>query len=300
MKHGKQLKFGGLGIVLVFISGLFSILLSVNVHGSPLPDALGRKVKANNIAVVSLSPAVTELLFDMGLQKKIIGVSDFSDYPSAAKELPHVGPYTNASLEAIVALKPDLVIVPQEGPEDIRIQMDRLPLAYAVVSMRKIGEIGKTAAQLGSWLGEEKKGKDYEENWQDKITRLFNRRRSLIKEPKLKALIEIQNEPLIVAGEDTFLDEIVRRCGAENIVHEKNYPRISSETLIKKHIDLIFLADYFQKDSEKNRAKARWKEFPSTEDAKVFFLDPDTASRPGPRLTQGIEKICDIVAEQSI
>jgi iron complex transport system substrate-binding protein len=274
--------------------------LSPKIGATPLPDALGRKIVGPNKAVISLSPAVTELLYDMGLQNKIIGVSDFSDYPAEAKSLPNVGPYTHANLEAIVALKPDLVIVPQEGPEDIRVQMDRLPLAYAVVNMRKIDEIGKTAAQLGSWLGEEKKGKDYEANWRDKVTRLFNRRATLIKKGSLHALIEIQNEPLIVAGADTFLDQIVTRCGAQNVVREKDYPKISLETLVKKQIDLIFLADYFAKDSEKESVKKRWKKFPATEDSKIFVLDPDTTSRPGPRLLTGIQKICEIIAEQSI
>ena len=279
---------------------LLTTFLPLALAASPLPDALNRKVQGNNKAIVSLSPAVTELLYDIGLQSKIIGVSDFSDFPKEAKALPHVGPYTNASLEAIVALQPDLVIVPQEGPEDIRIQMDRLPLAYAVVSMRKIDEVGKTAAQLGSWLSEEKKGKDYEDHWDDQVTRLFNHRNSLIKRKSLNVLVEIQNEPLIVAGANTFLDEIVSRCGAKNVVHEKNYPKISLETLVKKQIDLIFLADHFTTEGEKDRVKNRWKKLPSTEDSKTFVLDPDTTTRPGPRLLTGIEKICDLIAEQNL
>lgn len=262
--------------------------------GEGLPDASGRKVTSKARAVVSLSPAVTELLYAMKLDQKIVGVSDYSDYPEAAKKKPHVGAYTSPSLEAIVALKPDLVIIPDEGPEDIKAQMDRLPLPYAVVRMRTIDEIGETAAQLGSWLGDAEEGKTFRSRWKDKVNRTFAHR----SQTGLKVLVEIQSEPLIAAGNDTFLNEIVNRCGGENVIKENGYPHVAVESLVKKHVDLILLTDAFSNNKDRTRAKTRWKHFSPTEDVKVAAVDPDLAARPGPRLTEGMQKICTLISGQ--
>src|SRR4051812_49211910 len=105
-------------------TGMFiiALIVSVNVSASSIgfTDDLQRPVLAPANKVISLSPALTEMIYALGLGEKIAGVSEFSDYPAEARQKPSVGPYTKPIIEKIIALKPDLILLPIEGSEDVR------------------------------------------------------------------------------------------------------------------------------------------------------------------------------------
>lgn len=248
--------------------------------------------------VIALSPALTELIFAMNMQDRLVGVSDFCDFPQAAKKLPSVGPYTKPNLEKIISLKPDRVLLPQEGPQDVQSHFDQFKIPYTVITMRTLNQIGEAAVQVGQALEQPQKGRNFEKQWSRQVKEEFGKNPKSKTAPRI--FIEIQSEPLIVAGRDTFLDEIAERCGAENIFKNKGgYPRVSLESLTQNKIDMVFIADFFSSDLEKAAVLKRWKGFPPTEESAVVVLDPDIAARPGPRLISGIATICNAVSRWS-
>src|SRR4051812_29302855 len=83
--------------------------------------------------VISLSPAITEIIFELKLNEFLVGTSEFSDYPDEAKNLPHVGPYSKPLLEKIISLRPDLVFIPTEGPEDIEIRLRKQNIPFVIL-----------------------------------------------------------------------------------------------------------------------------------------------------------------------
>jgi iron complex transport system substrate-binding protein len=266
---------------------LFAAVIVLTFASPTFADETPRAAKTP-ARVVALSPALTELVYALGLQKKLVGVSDYSDYPKAAKKLPSVGPYTKPNREKILELKPDLVLVPQEGPEDTRHSLEMIKANYIIISMRTLDQIGEAAQTVATLLGEPKKGSAFKDKWDSDLKRAFDG----VKPKHQRTLIEIQNTPLIAAGRGTFLDEVVTRCGADNVIQAEGYPRVSVESMAIQKLDVIFLADHFAKAAEKNAAEKSWRRFPSMKKTKIIPLDPDTTSRPGPRLLTGIKKVC--------
>lgn len=240
--------------------------------------------------VIALSPALTELIFALGVGDSLVGVSDFSDFPLAAKKIESVGAYTQPNIETIIALKPDLIFLPQEGPEDVRLRLDQLKIKYSIISMRKLREIGLAAEKIAEDLEVPQAGINFKRKWDEQISKIFiaNHNQSKL------VFIEVQKDPLIAAGKETFLNEIVSGCGGDNLIREKNYPKISLEITATKNLDVVLLADYFATQKEKNSAVKWWGER-SYPPKKIEALDPDITARPGPRLIDGIKAICRIL-----
>jgi iron complex transport system substrate-binding protein len=259
------------------------------IVSSPL---LAVEVK-NTSRVISLSPAITEIIFALGLEKKIVGVSEFSDFPSAAEKIPRVGPYSKPDLEKIYSMVPDLVFVAVEGPEDVLRHLEQMNISYQVLQMKTLSEIGDAAEIISTRLGDKEKGIEFKKKWDKDLKNIF----PLRSEKRPSVLIEIQREPLIVAGNHTFLDEIVTKCGGSNIFHSlQGYPHVSTEAVITNKPKLILLADFFPDEKSHVRALNLWREIKILKNAKVEDLDPNTATRPGPRLLVGVRRICQILA----
>jgi iron complex transport system substrate-binding protein len=271
---------------------LFGLLAFASLALFGLPA--GSFANTSGPRVISLSPAISEIIFALHLEKNLVGVSEYSDYPSEAKKIQRVGPYSKPDLERIFLLKPDLVLVPVEGPEDVYQRLDEVKIKYVVLSMKSLDDIGSASRKIGELMGDKRAGLGFEKKWCAHLKRIFSSRKISVKKPQV--LIEVQREPLIVAGQDTFLDEIVTKCGAENIFRsEKRYQRVSSETLVTKKADLILMADFFENKKSEARAVSLWREFKPFKFARIEVLNPDISARPGPRLISGVEEICKII-----
>ncbi len=265
------------------------IFLLTLALANPFTDDIGDVIAPGARKIISLSPALTEIIFKLDLDSKLIGVSDFSDYPVGAKQKTSVGPYTKPHLEKIASLNPDLVLLPIEGPDEIKDQLKRLNIPFATIKMETLDDVGRTALNLGKWLGKAEAGSRFQKNWNEELGKLFQNTTNSMSKPSV--IIEIQNSPLIVAGGKTFLDEIVNKCGGNNVFEKQTgYPKISQEFLTIKKADLVLLADHFETDSEKRKAISSWS-------MKVKELDPDLVARPGPRLLNGAREICSAIRD---
>lgn len=245
--------------------------------------------------VVSLSPAITEMVFALGAGSNLVGVSQFSDFPKEAKDIPSVGPYTKPWLEKIVALKPTLVLVADEGPQDVRRQLELANIPYTVLKMKTLDQIENTAKVIAQNLGISHKGQKFSRNWQKQQRTLFQ------KAPKSKSsvLIEVQHEPLIVAGKSTFLNEITSKCGGTNVFNKSpGYPKVSRETAMAKKPQVVFLVDHFSSPHEEQTTIKKWKTLLG-EGSQIIKLDPNVVSRPGPRLLEGAKTICKALEAKS-
>ena len=264
-------------------------ITSVNAKASDTVENLHDK---NAPRIVTLSPALTEIAYALSLDKNIVGVSALSNYPPEASSKPSVGPYTKPLFEKIIALKPTLVLVNPEGPAEVLKRLSELKISYLVVPMQKLADIPTAMATIGAKTGKASEGASQALKWREKMSEIRRRFKRAAKSPLV--IIEVQQEPLIVAGKNTFLSEIVELCGAKNIFDEfEGYPHISTETLLKQKTALaIVVVDHFEQSSQRDEVINYWKSWPSFEKTKLYFFEPDLTSRPGPRLILGIEMIC--------
>lgn len=240
--------------------------------------------------IISLAPNITEILFALGLGDNIIGVTTFCDYPEEAKKKPKVGGMSNPSLETVVSLKPDIVILTTDGnPREFKERLDALRIRTYVFTTRRISDLPKGIRDLGSALGIGEKAERLAADMEQAISRHKLRKTS---HPK-KILYVVWPEPLIAAGPGTVIDDAIQLIGAENISGKAQaaYPKYSIEDILRTSPDLIIIGKGMIDVKEVSGSFIkRLRILPAVKNNKVFYVSDDLY-RLGPRTIRGIEEI---------
>ncbi len=254
--------------------------------------------------IVSLAPDITEILFALGLGDKIIAVDSDSDYPPEATQKQKVGTFWKPGTESIIALKPDLVITQWFAEQKaVADTMKHLGYNTLVLSMQKFSELSEVINKIGKATGTPEKAEQLSSDIDNKINELkakYNRTE------KIKVLWVIQEEPLRVAGRDTFLNELIEAAGGENAIGKtlQQYPSISAEVIISCGAEVI-IQSAMSKDnleSQQKNAELFWNKYPNlpaVKNGRIYVLYSDTLLRLGPRLPEGIEIIADCLYKNS-
>jgi iron complex transport system substrate-binding protein len=251
--------------------------------------------KASPLRIVSLAPSMTEMIYALGLGDRIVGVTDFCDSPPEAKEKPKIGGMSNPSLEAVVSMKPDIVMMTTNGnSEAFDKRLRSLGVKTYVLRERSADELPGSVSKLGRVLGVEERAEVLAREMDETIEHyrnLGNERKN--EQAILKALFIIWPEPLMVAGPGSVIDDVLVLLGYENIASDTkmNYPKYSIEEVIRREPDVIFIGSGHEnmvKLSEK--LLGRLKSTPAVNNNRVFFVS-DNLFRFGPRVIDGIEEI---------
>jgi iron complex transport system substrate-binding protein len=242
--------------------------------------------------IISLAPNVTEILFAMGLGDRIAGVTQFCDYPEEAKKKTKVGGMSNPSLEAVISLKPDIVVLTTDGnPKEFEEKLRSLKIRTYVFRSRRLTELPAGIRELGAALEVPDKAEALAKKIEDTLTNTSLRH--VRTQDKKKILFVVWPEPLIVAGSGTVINDTLALFGQENIAARAKtaYPKYSVEEVIRQSPDIIFIGKGhtdIRKMSEGFLKKIAI--VPAVKNGKVFFLS-DNLYRMGPRILKGIEEM---------
>lgn len=254
-------------------------------------DAEGNKIqlKQKPKKIVSLIPSNTEILFVLGLGKEVKGVTAYDDYPKAAQKITKVVS-TEVDTEKIIAMKPDLVLGHESSlnfQKDAYKQLEeaKIPL-FVVKDAQTLQSAEKTIEQIGQLTGTTDKAKAVVQRMEKQKASLQTKAAKQKKQPTV--WIEISND-LYTAGDNTFMNEMLDLAGGKNIVTKKGYPKYNEEQVIKADPDVI-ITTYPNAKQEIAKRKA-WKNIRAVKDGRIYSLDADELSRPGPRLIDGAEEI---------
>ncbi|MEQ1876611.1 MAG: helical backbone metal receptor [Bdellovibrionia bacterium] len=237
--------------------------------------------------IVTLNPAVTEILFEMGLGETIVGTVDASDYPEAAKKIKRVGGYGRPNVEVIIELKPDLVLTFKEGIDTVSGTFERRKIKLTALESRSLSDFPAMVKKIGEQTEAKAAAEDVIKKWNlswDKIKPSAQKR---------SVLLQLEGTPLIVAGGDSFLSEILGRCGHVNAFEKKNgYPTVSSETVYAKKFDSVVVLKENLAETEREAISKMWDKQPPGKKRAVLYYDPHVLSRLSPRLPQEAAAFC--------
>jgi iron complex transport system substrate-binding protein len=278
-----------------FLIALLTVVLVLSAcnptEGTPAVhyvfDDLGRLVAINGTPqrIVSLAPSNTEILFALGLGDRVVGVTDYCDYPPEAADKERVGGYINPDIEKIVALNPDLVLVAYGTPMDVIDSMVGLGLTVFGIKttdiddllndIRRVGEITDTAVEAQALTSE----------MESKIQVVTNQTEELGQRPRVFYIL--WNDPLWTAGSGTFIDELIEKAGGVNICENiTGYSQVSLEYILACNPEIIITSqwsyDWAINASELASTNA-------TQTGRIYTIDDNLVQRPGPRLVQGLE-----------
>jgi len=254
--------------------------------GFPLvaTDDLGHRVEllAEPHRIVALLPSHTETLFALGIGDRVVGVDDFSDFPSEAGRLPRCGGLYDAHVEQIVALAPDLVLTSEFGPAAER--LTALGLHVWAGGASKLGDVFRIVAVVGHLTGRDAAAEALAVRMHAEMDAVEIPLRDL---PRVRVYYEIDATPYSV-GPDSFIGAMLARAGGEDIIPAAlgDFPRISPELVIERDPQVILGVT-----REEAARRPGWAPISAVRAGRVDMLTPaerDLVTRPGPRLAQGL------------
>jgi ABC-type Fe3+-hydroxamate transport system substrate-binding protein len=260
--------------------------------GAPSPRAAGAAPQR----IVSLTPALTEILFAVGAGDRVVGVTRFCNYPPEARALPKVGGYVNPSVEAVLALRPDLVVVsPGPGNRDAALAVRRAGVRVEVVPAETLPESFSAIETIGEVCGRGAEARDLVAGLRARIETVRARVAAL---PKARALFVVQVDPIIAAGRDTLPSQLVAEAGGDNVIEAPRYPRLGVESVAAANPDVILQSrmDVTAPDAHTEMLFwKRWPSIPAVAAGRVVVLPDDVALRPGPRVADAVEELAGIL-----
>ncbi len=245
--------------------------------------------------IVSLAPALTEILFSLGLGPRVVGVTSYCDWPPEARALPEVGGYTNPSVEAVIALEPDLALVsPGPGNREAALAIRRSGVRVEVVPAETLEETFRAIETVADVCGEPERGRALVRSLRARIEAVAARARSL---PPVRALLCVEVDPIVAAGRGTLPGELLELAGGQNVVREGRYPRLGIEGVIALAPDVILQAPMDEGGGSGRAASfwRRWPSVPAVAAGRLHVIDPDLVLRPGPRVAEGVEALSELL-----
>ncbi len=258
-------------------------------------DEAGRTVRVPQPVqrIVSLAPSLTETIYALGLQDRLVGDTDFCDYPPDAQKKPKVGGAINPSLEQIVALRPDLVLVTKSLNllETVH-ALDNLGIPSYGTDPHTVQEIITSIQRLAAVLGVPEAGAILASDLGHQLTDLQQKMNGL---PPRRVLFVVWSDPLISAGKNTFIADALRLAGATSIVDSaQDWPQMSLEEVVRLQPDfLIFVESH--SDSGQNQfdlvaERPGWRGLDAVRNRRFAVLS-DAVNRPAPRIVSAIEDL---------
>ncbi|MBA7613034.1 Vitamin B12-binding protein [subsurface metagenome] len=297
------MKLKRLGICIVLLSLLVSMVAGCQPQFQPgtYTDDMGRAVAIDQAPqrIVSFGPSITEILFALGLEEKVVGVSNYCDYPEAAKLKPKIGDAFNPSLERIVELEPDLVLTVKQ--EQLNRELDALGIKFMVLDPEDIDGILGDIELVGEITGTEKKAEELIEDMQDSISQVI----ALVEDaPEVRVFFIVDATDLTLpwtAGTGSFIDALITMAGGENIAAKAQgaWVQFSLEQIVSSDPEIIIIQTMIGGiptiSKEELDEHPVWGEMTAVKQGKICFIDGDLVSRPGPRIVRGLEEMAKII-----
>jgi iron complex transport system substrate-binding protein len=290
-----------------FLSALTAFLLVAGCGrtGAPAGDAgdrrsftdgLGRAVSVapNPQRIISLAPNVTEILFALGLESRVVGVTSYCDFPEAAKAKDKVGDTLRPNMEKIVSLKPDLVVVSTASQlENLTRRLDQLAIPVYVTNPRAVREVAASIRSLGEVTGTSDRARGLAGEMEKRIDAVERRVGGLARP---RVLYVLQIGPLITAGRNTFINDLINIAGGKSISGDEtaDYPQFSRETVVARAPELIVAPSSHGAELVKESDLRRdFATTPAIRSNRIVWVTPDLVDRPGPRIVEGLEQLAE-------
>jgi len=250
---------------------------------------LGPRPPAPARRVVTLAPSLTELVVALGAGGALVGVSRYDELPEV-KEVPRVGGFVDPSVEAVLAQRPDLVLV-QPGPGNRRPveKMAELGVPVLVLPLHDLDEVGRAMREVGRALGRPEKGEELARELERTRQEIRARAKRL---PPRRVLVVYGFAPFVVAGPGSFADELLRDAGAVNAADRARtpYPVYSVESAVRSRPDVVIDAVRgYEGGGERLRA------LPGLREARWLTLSSEDLLHPGPHIARGLEALFELI-----
>lgn len=256
-------------------------------------DEAGRTVKvpAKVERVVSLAPNLTEIVYAVGAGDQLVGNTTYCDYPEAARNVAKVGDTLQPSIERILSLRPQLVLVSTASQlEAFTRQLDEHGIVVYVTNPGDLEGVFRSLENVGQLLNHEEQAKQLVQQLRTSAAGVT---KTVQAKTRLRVFYQLSAEPLYTAGRDSYVTDLIQRAGGVSVTAEvpEAWPRFSQESAVAARPDAIVLPTGGSMGNANSQVAAGLKNSPAVLNGKVYKINGDLLSRPGPRLVQGLAEL---------
>jgi len=280
----------GINLFLVFLTIALVLTACTPTELPPTEyifDDLGRLVAINGTPqrIVSLSPSNTEILFALGLGEKVVGVTDWCDYPPEAAEKEKVGGYDTPDIETILALNSDLILAGYGNTIEVINSLDGLGLTVFGIKTTDLDDLLNDIRTVGEITDKEVEAYALTSEMESRIQAVTDETAELEERPRVFYIV--WHDPLWTAGQGTFIHELIEKGGGVNICQNiTGYTTISIEEVIARNPEVIIASEW---SFEWAQNETLLEGTDARKNGRIYQSDDDLVQRPGPRLVEGLE-----------
>jgi iron complex transport system substrate-binding protein len=274
---------------------LSTLAISQSVFSIEVRDDEGSllQLDAPALRIISLAPSLTELLYAAGAGDKLVGVVEYSDYPEAAKTLPIIGRHDLLDMEKILQLQPDLVVAWQTGnPRASVNRLRELGLTVYIAEPKRLESIPSHIRRLAMLAGTESFAAEVIDGFESTLASLS---RDYREKASVRTFYQVWDRPLITAGGDELINDIITLCGGVNIFEDINLlaPKVSTEAVLVRDPQIIIASGMDIERPEWLDAWLKWEQLSAVSSDSLFFVPPELLQRHTPRALLGAQLMCE-------
>ena len=284
----------------ILLALAFLLYLSCAAKSTPgnIVDGLGRSVAIEKIPqrIISLSPSNTEILFALGLDDKVVGVTEYCNYPQAAATKPKVGGFSTVDIEKVVSLEPDLVLATNIHSKTVIPALEKLGLTVVALKPTSLPEVLDSITVVGKITGQNKQATKLVSDLRSRIEAITDKTQTLSSNQKPRVFYVTWHDPLMTAGMGTLADDVIANAGGQNIASDISGDKtIDLETVIYRDPQVIVASigmgtgedlpwQYVQTEPRLKNTQALLND-------RIYKIDGDLIHRPGPRIVEALEQM---------
>jgi iron complex transport system substrate-binding protein len=256
-------------------------------------DEAGKRVRVplRPQRIVTLAPNLTEIVYGVGAGDRLVGNTTFCDYPEAAKQVTKVGDTLQPNIERIIALRPQLILVSTASQlETFTRQLDERGIAVFVTDPHDLEGVFRSIKTIGDLLGQQQQAETLVNSLRARATAVEDAVKS---RPPVIVFYQVSPSPLWTAGRRSWITDLIRRAGGKSVTAEVEgeWMRYSDEAALASHPEAIIMAT----SGEKMEVAPALEKSPAVIKKRVYGINGDYLSRPGPRLVEGLEQIARVL-----
>lgn len=285
---------------------LLSLILCLGCAPEPTPgnlvDDLGRTVTIDQIPqrIISLAPSNTEILFALGLDDRVVGVTEYCNYPEAATGKPKVGGFSTVDIEKVVSLEPDLVLATRIHGKTVIPALEELGLTVVALTPSSLDDVLNSITLVGRLTGQRKESSQLVNSLRTRIENVASKTRNLPPNQRPRVLYLTWHDPLMTAGTGTLADDIISKAGGQNIAHDISGDKaIDLETVIHRDPEVIIASVGMGTGEDLPwqyvKTEPRLEDTQALVNKRVYRIDGDTIHRPGPRVIHALELMAQFI-----
>lgn len=264
-----------------------------------ITDQAGRQVilPKQPMRVVSLAPSITEIIFALGQGNLLKGATLYSDFPPEAKKISKIGSYVHLNIEKIMFLKPDVCIAIKDGnPKAAINRLESLGIPVFAVNPENIETLIEAIIQISKILNVKAKGEMLAAEMRNRVQRVVSLSSKADNRPGV--FFQIGIAPIVSAGTKTFINELIKLAGGENLTKGMvTYPRYSREQVLNLAPDIIIVTSMARNVifEQVKKEWESWPHLPAARNHQIFLVNSNLFDRPAPRLIDGLELLFKII-----